>query len=94
MTPASKINQSSLSEADLRGDTESPTVLAGYWFQSQTMSRAIMVEVRLTNGQLTARAGHANSLLSWQEIRLFGPPHCQLVSLKKHLDRVLFPILA
>ena len=53
MSQASKINQSSLPEADLRGGPESPTKPGVYWFQSEPMSRALMVEVRVTNGQLT-----------------------------------------
>ena len=54
MSPTSKISQSSLPEANLRGTIESPTKPGVYWFQSETMSRAMMVEVRVTNGQLTA----------------------------------------
>jgi hypothetical protein len=53
MSPASKINQSSPSETDLRGGPESPTKPGVYWFQNETTSRAIMVEVRVTDGQLT-----------------------------------------
>jgi uncharacterized protein YqjF (DUF2071 family) len=53
MFQPSKINQSSQSEANLRGTIESPTKPGVYWFQSETMSRAMMVEVRVTNGQLT-----------------------------------------
>lgn len=52
MSPASKINQPSFSEADLRGDSESPTKPGVYRFQSETTSRALMVDVRVTNGQL------------------------------------------
>jgi hypothetical protein len=51
MSPTSKTNQSSLPEADLPGTTESPTTPGVYWFQSETMPRAVMVEVRLTNGE-------------------------------------------
>jgi hypothetical protein len=53
MSPTSKIHQSCPPEADLRGDNESPTQPGVYWFQSETTSRAVMVEVQLTNGQLT-----------------------------------------
>ena len=42
MSPPSKINESS----------ESPTQSGVYWFHSETMSRALMVDVRMTNGQL------------------------------------------
>jgi hypothetical protein len=52
MTPVSKFNQSFLSEADLRGGPESPTTPGTYWFQSETMSRAVMVDVRLMDGEL------------------------------------------
>jgi len=53
MSPTSKTNPSSLSEADLPGTTDSPTTSGTYWFQGDAMSRAIMVDVRLTNGELT-----------------------------------------
>jgi hypothetical protein len=53
MSPPSKINQSSPSETDLRGGSESPTQAGVYWFQPETMPRALMVDVRMTNGQLT-----------------------------------------
>ena len=52
MTPPSKINQSPLSQADLRDGPESPTQPGVYWFQSETTSRALMVDVRMMNGQL------------------------------------------
>ena len=51
MSQASKINRSTLPEADLRGSPESPTTPGTYWFQSETMSRAVMVDVRVTNGK-------------------------------------------
>lgn len=53
MSPRSKINQSSPSETNLRGGSESPTQPGAYWFQRDTMSREITVDVRVTNGQLT-----------------------------------------
>ena len=53
MSPALKINKSSLSETNLRGGIESPTQSGVYWFQSETTSKALMVEVRLKDGQLT-----------------------------------------
>ena len=43
----------SFSEADLRSGTESPTKPGVYWFQSETMARALLVEVRVTNEELT-----------------------------------------
>jgi hypothetical protein len=43
----------SFSEADLRSGTESPTKPGVYWFQSETMARALMVEVRVMNEELT-----------------------------------------
>jgi hypothetical protein len=52
MSPASKINQSSPSEADLPGSPNSPTTPGVYWFQNETMSKAVMVEVRMTKVQL------------------------------------------
>jgi hypothetical protein len=52
MSQASTINQSSLSETDLRGSPESPTQPGTYWFQSESMFWAVMVEVRMTNGEL------------------------------------------
>ena len=39
--------------ANLQWSTEPPTQPGAYWFQRATMSRAIMVDVRVTNGQLT-----------------------------------------
>jgi hypothetical protein len=53
MSPASRIISSSPSEADLRSSTESPTQPGVYWFQPETMPREFMVEVRMTNGELT-----------------------------------------
>jgi hypothetical protein len=52
MSPASKIAQSSLPETDLRSSSEPPTTPGTYWFQSETTSRAIMLELRMTNGEL------------------------------------------
>jgi hypothetical protein len=52
MSQASNSNESSLSEAALRGSPEAPTQPGTYWFQSETMPRAVMVDVRVTNGQL------------------------------------------
>jgi hypothetical protein len=42
-----------MTEADLRGSPESPTQPGVYWFQSESMFWAVMVEVRMTNGELT-----------------------------------------
>lgn len=53
MSIPSKSNSASFSEADLAGGTESPTMPGVYWFQSRTMARALMVEVRVLNGELT-----------------------------------------
>jgi hypothetical protein len=52
MSQASKINQSFLSEADLPATTDAPTTPGVYWFQSESMFWAVMVEVRMTNGEL------------------------------------------
>jgi hypothetical protein len=41
-----------MTEADLRGGPETPTKPGVYWFQSESMFWAVMVEVRLTNGEL------------------------------------------
>ena len=43
MAPPSKINESS----------DSPTQPGAYWFQREPTLRAIMVDVRLSHGQLT-----------------------------------------
>jgi hypothetical protein len=48
-----KSNSASFSKADLASGTESPTKPGVYWFQSRTMARALMVEVRVMNGELT-----------------------------------------
>jgi len=53
MSPASKINQSSLSAANLRGGTQSPTKQGVYWFHSDSAARALLVEVRVTNEEVT-----------------------------------------
>ena len=42
-----------MTEEDCLGDNESLTKPGVYWFQSGTTSRALMVEVRLTNGEFT-----------------------------------------
>jgi hypothetical protein len=52
MSQASKINQSSLSETDLPVTTDAPTQAGTYWFQAETMPRAVMVDVRMTDGEL------------------------------------------
>jgi hypothetical protein len=48
----SQINPSSVPEADLQGGPESPTQPGTYWYQRDAMSSAIMVELRVTNGEL------------------------------------------
>jgi len=53
LSPTTKINQSSLSEGDLRGGPESPTKPGVYWCQNETTSRALRLEVRVTHGELT-----------------------------------------
>jgi hypothetical protein len=52
MSSESKGNLSSQSEGNFRGTTDSPTTPGVYWFQSESMFWAVMVEVRLTNGEL------------------------------------------
>jgi hypothetical protein len=52
MSPPLKINQSSPSEADLRSGSELPTQPGIYWFQNETTSMPLMLEVPVTNGQL------------------------------------------
>jgi hypothetical protein len=54
MSSISKINPASPSETDPQGGTETPTKPGVYWFQPETTPRAMLVEVRLTEGQLTA----------------------------------------
>jgi hypothetical protein len=53
MSIPSKSNSASFSEADLWSGTEFPTKPGVYWFRSETMVRALMVEVRAMNGELT-----------------------------------------
>jgi len=53
MSIPAKHNSASFSEADLGSGTEFPTKPGVYWFQSKTMARALMVEVRVMNGELT-----------------------------------------
>ena len=53
MSPASQINQSSPSETDFHGGPEAPTKPGVDWLHSETTSRALLVEVRVTNGELT-----------------------------------------
>ena len=38
---------------DFHSGSESPTKPGVYWFHSETASRAMLVEVRMTNGNLT-----------------------------------------
>jgi hypothetical protein len=52
MSSESKGNLSSQSEGNFRGTTESPTTPGAYWYRRDAMSSAIMVELRLTNGEL------------------------------------------
>ena len=49
----SKSDSASFSEADIRRGTESPTKPGIYWFQSENMAKALMVEVRMINEELT-----------------------------------------
>jgi hypothetical protein len=53
MSIPSKSNSASFSEADLWSGTEFPTKPGVYWFRSENMVRALMVEVRVMNGELT-----------------------------------------
>jgi hypothetical protein len=53
MSIPSKSNSASFSEEDIRSGTESPTKPGIYWFQSESMAKALMVEVRMMNGELT-----------------------------------------
>lgn len=53
MSIPSKSNSASFTKADLVSGTEAPTKPGIYWFQSRTMARALMVEVRMMNGELT-----------------------------------------
>ena len=59
MSMPSKDNPTSFSPASLRseaillGGRESPTKPGVYWFQPETLTRTLMVEVRVTNGELT-----------------------------------------
>jgi hypothetical protein len=51
MSSESKGILSSQSEGNFRGTTEPPTTPGTYWFHSETMSRAVMVDVRVTDGE-------------------------------------------
>ncbi len=73
MSPASKTNQSSLSEAALRGGSESPTKPGVYWFQSETTSRALTVDVRLKDGKLTVWWPNQDELVANLKGRWRGP---------------------
>ena len=53
MSIPSKNNSASFSKADLGRGTASPTKPGVYWFQSEHMARALMVEVLVMNGELT-----------------------------------------
>ena len=53
MSSTPNANNSSPVEADLQGTMESPTKPGVYWFQPEPLTRALMVEVRVTNGELT-----------------------------------------
>jgi len=43
------------STADFHSGPEAPTKPGVYWFHSDTASRAILLDVRLTNNELTVR---------------------------------------
>jgi len=51
MSATSNLNPSS--PAEIQWSTEPPTEPGTYWFKRESFFRAIMVEVRVTNGQLT-----------------------------------------
>jgi hypothetical protein len=53
MSIPSKSNSALFSAVDLASGTESPTKPGVYWFQSGTMAKALMVEVRVMHGALT-----------------------------------------
>ena len=57
MYAASKIKQLSLSETNFRGVPEAPTTPGVYWFHREIGSRAILVEVRVTNGAIPPSSG-------------------------------------
>jgi hypothetical protein len=42
-----------MNETDRPGTTDAPTQPGTYWFQAETMPRAMMVDVRVTDGELT-----------------------------------------
>ena len=81
MSAASKINQPSLSEADLRGGPDSPTKPGVYWFHSETTSRALMVDVRVTNGELTVWWPNQDQPVTKLKGQWAAPSH-------HHLDRI------
>jgi len=51
LTP--NVTNTSAVEADRHGAMDSPTRPGVYWFQPEPLTRALMVEVRVTNGELT-----------------------------------------
>ena len=64
MSIPSKNNSASFSKADLGSGTTSPTKPGVYWFQSENMARALMVEVRVMN--------------EWRVNSVVGPPRTHL----------------
>jgi len=50
---ASKFNPPPSATADIQWSTEPPMQPGTYWFQRESSSKAIMVHVRETNGELT-----------------------------------------
>jgi len=53
MDSTAKVNKLSPIATDSQWSTEPPTQPGCYWFRRESTSRALMVEVRMTNGELT-----------------------------------------
>ena len=71
--PASFSPASLRSEAILRGGPESPTKPGVYWFRPETLTRTLMVEVRVTDGELTVWWPNKDQPIANLKGRCFGP---------------------
>ena len=53
MHSTAKVNKPSPVAADIQWSNEPPTQPGAYWFQRELTSKAILLEVRMKDGQLT-----------------------------------------
>jgi len=86
MSIPSKNNSASFSKADLGRGTASPAKPGVYWFQSENMARALMVEVREMNewrvNSVVAHSGYTCRRSDW----LLARPDLSIIWTREPVD--------